>query len=78
MGSALYEQLVSTAGAYIGEDRARRSIDRQLDRCQATPETFNEAHLRSIVNFVVGATTLPLYPDKDRVKELSNKINALV
>ena len=77
MGSVLYDKVLSVAAGYIGEDKARRAIGRQLERCQATPETLDAAQFSQVINFLVGAVTLPLYPDKEKVQELGAKIRAL-
>ncbi len=61
-------------------DQAPRNghgIGRQLTRCDATADTLNTDHLRELMNFLIGATTLPLHPDKEKKAELSGKLKAL-
>ena len=71
MANALYQRLFRTVSEYIGEEKAEGSIGRQLTRCDATgADTLNTDHLRELMNFLIGATTLPLHPDKEKKAEL--------
>ena len=78
MANALYQRLFRTVSEYIGEEKAEGSIGRQLTRCDATADTLNTDHLRELMNFLIGATTLPLHPDKEKKAELTDKLKALV
>lgn len=72
MPSPLYSKLLSTLAGYMGAEKARAALDRQLVRCQATPDTFAANHLREAFNYVIGSTTLYLPPAKQQ--ELTDKV----
>ncbi len=78
MANALYTKLVTTVSGYIGPEKATNAINRQLNRCQATPDTVTAEHLRNLMNYVTAATTLFLHPDKAKQEELTVKIKSLV
>ena len=77
MANAVYDQLFRTVSAFIGDEKAKVSIDRQLERCRATPDNLTVNQLRDVMNFLIGATTLYLYPDKTKQQELTSKLKAL-
>ena len=77
MANGLYNKLAGTVGSFIGEEKAKLAINRQLERCGATPDNLTEKHLREVMNFLVGATTLYLYPDKAKQQELTSILKAL-
>jgi len=64
---------------YIGPDKAVLAVERNLARCGATKESFDNKHFGTIVNYVVGASYVWLDQDKDKEKkaELSAKLRAL-
>lgn len=78
MASATYAKAKSTIAPYLGEEKAQTCIDRQLERCSASPDSFSDADLKTILNFLVGASTIHLAPDQAKIKELTDKIRALV
>jgi hypothetical protein len=78
VANPLYNKLVTTVSSNIGPEKAGNTIDRQLTRCQATPDTVTPDNLRSILNYVIGATTLHLAQDKTKQAELTEKLRAIV
>jgi hypothetical protein len=77
MPSVIYEKLVNTAGGYFEKEKARTVIERQLARCNATADTFNAEHLKTVMNFVVAATSLYV-PDPAKREEMVGNIKKLL
>jgi hypothetical protein len=78
MESPIYAKLINVVSAHIGEAKARQSIERQVKKISASPETLTSENLQSILQYVVGATTLYLHPDKAKQEQLTAEIRALV
>jgi hypothetical protein len=74
----LYTQVVSLVASYIGEDKAKRAVQRQVQKANASPSTLNASDLRSILEYLIGATTLYLHPDKSRQEQLAAALKGLV
>ena len=77
MANALYNQVVGVVSPFIGEEKAKASIGRQLERCQANPDNLTTNHIKEVMNFLIGATTLYLHPDKAKQQELTAKLKSL-
>ncbi len=78
MANDLYNKVMATVVPYIGEEKAARALSRQLRRCAANPETVTEQNLRTVMDFLIGATSLYLHPDKDKQAQLAHKLKGLV
>lgn|GEM_PF-3134311 len=77
MANQLYQELETLVTDYIGHEHADHALHRQLERCNATPDTLTKANVKEILNFLLGSTTLYLHPDKTKQAELTAKIKAL-
>lgn len=79
MPSVIYEKLVNTAGRYFEKEKARTVIERQLaSHCKAaTSDTFNAEHLKTVMNFVVAATSLYV-PDLAKREEMIGNLKKLL
>jgi hypothetical protein len=78
MPNVLYRNLLETVSSFIGEDKADTVLKRQLERCDATPDTVTADNLKALMNFVIGGAGLYLHPDKAKQAELTGKIKSLV
>jgi hypothetical protein len=76
MPSPLYDKLVKTVGAYIGDEKASGAVERRLKDCSATPDTFTAAHMKQILAGVTTAATLYVV-EPDKKVELTEKLKAL-
>lgn len=74
MANALYNDLFRVVSEYIGDERAKTTLVRQLERSQATPDSVTKTDLNEVMNFLIGGTTLYLYPDKAKQAELKAKL----
>ena len=78
MANDLYKKVMATVIPYIGEEKAARALGRQLRRCAASPDTVTEQNLRTVMDFLIGATSLYLHPDKEKQAQLAHKLKGLV
>jgi hypothetical protein len=79
MASPFYSKVIGVITPYIGPEKAVMAVQRNLERCGATIETFDAKHFSVVVNYVVGATYIWLDQDADKQKkaELAAKLRAL-
>jgi hypothetical protein len=78
MENELYRRTVSLVASFIGEDKAKRAVSRQLQKANATAETLTTAELKGVLEYLIGATTLYLHPDKARQEQLAASLKGLV
>lgn len=78
MGNDLYYRILYIVSPYIGEDKAKTVLDRQLSRCRANADTVTVGNVQEIMKFLIAATTLHLHPDKVRQAELASKLKTVV
>jgi hypothetical protein len=78
MENELYQRVVRLIASYIGEDKAKRAVGRQVQKANAKPETLTVAELRTILEYLIGAATLYLHPDKNRQEQLAASLKELV
>jgi len=71
MATATYEKLVGLVEPFLGRGKTETVIASQLARCNATPDTLSGAHVRKIINYLCGATTIHLAGNRPRQDELS-------
>lgn len=76
MPNIMYEKLLTTAGGYFDKEKAKSVIDRQLPRCNATPDNFTAENLKAIMNFLTGSLSLYV-PDQGKRDEMIGKLNSL-
>ncbi len=76
MPSSTYVSLLNTVRPFVEETKAREVIGRQLQKCNATPETITLEQLKSIAHLLSGAMGLYV-ADKAQRAELAGKIAAL-
>ena len=74
MANALYNDLFGVVSGYIGDERAKTTLVRQLERSQATPDSVTKADLNEVMNFLTGGATLYLYPGNARQAELKTEL----
>jgi hypothetical protein len=71
MTTATYDKLVGVVEPFLGRGKAESVIASQLARCNATPESLSGAHVRKIINYLCGATTIHLAGNRPRQEELA-------
>jgi len=76
MATMTYDQLVDLVEPYLGRGKAQTVIATQLPRCNATPESLNGAHVRKIINYLCGATTIHLAGDRVRQDQLAASLRS--
>lgn len=70
-----YDQLSSLLTTYLDEDKVQKVLERQLERCDTTPESFSQAQLKDVVPYVIGAAVIYVTDDVQR-EALRAKIKA--
>lgn len=76
MSSPTYDRLMSALEPFIGRAKAEVAVQRQLARCNATPESLTAAQVKQVLNFIVGATKIHLAGDKARQEQLEKQLKA--
>ena len=71
MNSPTYNHLVSLVEPFLGRAKAEATIASQLARCNATPDSLTAMHVRKIINYLCGATTIHLAGNRARQDELA-------
>ena len=64
MPNLIYYRLITLLEPFLGRDKAEATIARQLARCKATPESLTRENVKSIQNYLTGATKIQLAGDK--------------
>ncbi len=77
MASPTYLKLKAEITPYLGEEKATACIERNLPRCNATADTFNDANFKEILFYIIGATTVYLRSEEAKLNELTAKLKAL-
>jgi hypothetical protein len=78
MENELYKRTIAVVAAFIGEDKAKKAVARQVQKANATPDSLTAGDLKGIVEYLIGATTLYLHPDKARQDQLAARLKELV
>ena len=76
MASVTYHRLISALEPFIGRAKAEQAVVRQLQRCNATPDTLTPAQVKQILNFIVGATKIHLAGNKEKQDRLEAELRA--
>ena len=71
-----YDKLIGLVEPFLGRGKAETVIASQLPRCNATPDSLTGAHVRKIINYLCGATTIHLAGDRSRQDELAAKLRS--
>lgn len=74
MASSTYDRLLSALEPFIGRAKAEQAVLRQLPRCNATPDSLTPAHVKQILNFIVGATKIHLAGNKEKQDLLEQQL----
>ncbi len=78
MANAFYSKFESTVVEYIGNDKAELALNRQLDRCGVTADTFTSDHLSDVLDTMVGLCTLYLSGEDEKLAELTEKLKSMI
>jgi hypothetical protein len=76
MASSTYDRLMNALEPFIGRAKAEQALTRQLQRCSATPESLTPAHVKQILNFIVGATKIHLAGNKEKQDQLEAQLRS--
>lgn len=74
MASSTYDRLMTVLEPFIGRAKAEQALTRQLQRCNATPDSLTAAQVKQILNFIVGATKIHLAGNKERQDQLEAQL----
>ncbi len=75
MPNDVYSRLSGLLSAYVGEEKAQMTLQRQLARCSATPDSLTLEHVKTITDFLIGAMSLYIR-NKETRSELTEKIRS--
>lgn len=74
MPSPTYVRLMGALEPFIGRERAESALTRQMARCNATADSLTPAHVKQIINFIMGATKILLAGNKERQDQLEQRL----
>ncbi len=76
MPSPVYTKVLDAVCAYVPKEKASGILDRQLPKCNATPDNLTRSGLEQMMTWLLGAASLYI-PEASAREALKTKLQAI-